>query len=392
VNKFCEFLNDRTDIQKILTLALSADKSDKKIDLFKSLLLNVDVNELYKEAKVDEVDSHIADMMMNSGIKLEGIWQNSYNSVNVEITNLMNEIDRIALELSKNKIKIVALKNAGIARCIYTNYASSPMGDIDLLISAKDFYGAHQLILEKLGYTFKFRSNFEDENIDDAFRGGGTEYYKVVDGYKVWLELQWRPIAGRWIQPENEPNGDMLINNSIEVQGSNIRILNPEDNLLQVSLHTAKHSYVRAPGFRLHSDVDRVVRFQKIDWQIFVNKVINLRIKTAVYFSLFFAKELLNTPIPEFVFDKLNPSWYRKIIIFSFIKKAGIFNQKKKKFSKIGYILFNLLLYDTLMQNFKAIFPSYDSIKIKYPIRNKLQLPYFYILRIKDLIFKRAKL
>ena len=53
---------------------------------------------------------------------------------------------------------------------------------------------------------------------------------------------------------------------SLEVNGSNVRILAPEDNLLQVALHTAKHSYVRAPGFRLHSDVDRVVRFQSIDW------------------------------------------------------------------------------------------------------------------------------
>ena len=37
----------------------------------------------------------------------------------------MKELDKIALELSKNKIKTVALKNAGIARAIYTNYASS---------------------------------------------------------------------------------------------------------------------------------------------------------------------------------------------------------------------------------------------------------------------------
>ena len=75
--KFWKFLNDKTVIQTILTLALSADKSDEKIDLFKSLLLNVDINELYRQAKVDEVDSHVAEMMMNSGIELEKIWQQS---------------------------------------------------------------------------------------------------------------------------------------------------------------------------------------------------------------------------------------------------------------------------------------------------------------------------
>ena len=389
---FWKFLSDRTDIQTILTLALSADKSDEKIDLFKSLLLNVDINELYRKAKVDEVDSHVAEMMICSGIELESMWQSSYNNVVTKISNLMNELDRIASELSKNKIKIVALKNAGIARGIYTNYASSPMGDIDLLISKKDFRSAHELILKKLGYTFKFRSEYETEDLDYAFKAGGTEYYKIIDGNKIWLELQWRPIAGRWIQPHNEPNGNELIRNSISIKDSPVKILAPEDNLLQVALHTAKHSYVRAPGFRLHSDVDRVIRFQQIDWSHFENIVLKLKLKTAVYFSLFFAKNLLGTPIPEEVLKKLRPTWYREIIIRHYIKKAGIFNQKNKKFTKFGYIIFNLALYDTVYENLKAIFPPFDSIKIKYPITKKSQLPYFYILRLKDLLLKRAKL
>ena len=390
--KFWKFLNNRTDIQEIMTLALSADKSDEKIDLFKNLLLNVDMNELYREAKVDEVDSHVAEMMMNSGIELERMWQKSYNSVDIKITNLMNELDRIALELLKNKIKIVALKNAGIARGIYSNYASSPMGDIDLLISTKDFHSAHKLILEKLGYTFKFRSEFEFEDLDYAFRAGGTEYYKIINGHKVWLELQWRPIAGRWIQAHNEPNGNELMRNSISIKNSSVKILAPEDNLLQVALHTAKHSYVRAPGFRLHSDVDRIIRFQQIDWLHFENIVLKLKLKTAVYFSLFFAKSLLGTPIPEEVLKKLSPIWYREIIIRYYVKKAGVYNQENKKFTKFGYIIFNLALYDTFSENLKAIFPPFDSLKIKYPITKKSQLPYFYILRLKDLLLKRAKL
>ena len=390
--KFWKFLNDKTVIQTILTLALSADKSDEKIDLFKSLLLNVDINELYRQAKVDEVDSHVAEMMMNSGIELEKIWQQSHNRVNTQTKNLMKELDKIALELSKNKIKTVALKNAGIARAIYTNYASSPMGDIDLLINTEDFHKAHELIIEKLGYTFKFRSEFEVEDLDEAFRSGGTEYYKNIDGYKVWLELQWRPIAGRWIQPHNEPDGKKLMRNSINIKNSSVKILAPEDNLLQVALHTAKHSYVRSPGFRLHSDVDRIIRFQEIDWSHFESLVLKLKLKTAVYFSLFFAKNLLDTPIPKNVLKKLKPTWYREIVISHYIKKAGIYNHKNKKFTKFGYIMFNLALYDNFNENLKAIFPPFDSLKVKYPITKKSQLPYFYILRLKDLVLKRAKL
>ena len=380
------------EYKEILCLALSGKHIDEKVIQLKKTWSLIIEESLFHYAQVDEVASHIAYILKSSDLKYASFWDKVYQDTDHCITVLMDVLEEVASKLKENKIEIVALKNAGIAKAIYKNNACSPMGDLDLLVRSKDFRQAHELILNDLGFTFKFRSEFEEEDLEEAFRGGGTEYYKIVEGYKVWLELQWRPIAGRWIQPHNEPNGDKLMDNCIEVENSDVRILSPEDNLLQVALHTAKHSYVRAPGFRLHSDVDRVVRFQSIDWIKFENKVCDLELKTAVYFSLFFAKELLDTPIPKTVLINLNPVWFRRKAIHYFITKAGIYNQKRKKFTRIGYILFNLSLYDSLGENFKAIFPPFDSLKIKYPITRKSHLPYYYVLRIKDLLFKRAKL
>ena len=380
------------EYKEILCLALSGKHIDEKVIQLKKTWSLIIEESLFHYAQVDEVASHIAYILKSSDLKYASFWDKVYQDTDHCITVLMDVLEEVASKLKENKIEIVALKNAGIAKAIYKNNACSPMGDLDLLVRSKDFRQAHELILNDLGFTFKFRSEFEEEDLEEAFRGGGTEYYKIVEGYKVWLELQWRPIAGRWIQPHNEPNGDKLMDNCIEVENSDVRILSPEDNLLQVALHTAKHSYVRAPGFRLHSDVDRVVRFQSIDWIKFENKVCDLELKTAVYFSLFFAKELLDTPIPKTVLINLNPVWFRRKAIHYFITKAGIYNQKRKKFTRIGYILFNLSLYDSLGENFKAIFPPFDSLKIKYPITRKRHLPYYYVLRIKDLLFKRAKL
>ena len=376
----------------IFNIALSSKEIEDKVKFLEKEWTKIDENLLFEYAKTDEITSHITYILKDSNIGYQSIWNKDYEDVEKRISVLMNTLEEVALKLKDSRIDIVALKNAGIAKAIYKNNACSPMGDLDLLVKSSDFNKAHEIILNELGFTFKFRSEFEEENLEEAFRGGGTEYFKIVDGYKVWLELQWRPIAGRWIQPHNEPNGNDLMDNAIEVEGTAVKILSPEDNLLQVALHTAKHSYVRAPGFRLHSDVDRIVRFQDINWELFVNKVNKLQLKTAVYFSLYYAKYLLETPIPEFIFIKLNPSWYRSKVIRYYIYKAGIYNQKKKKFSKIGYILFNLSLYDSLSENLKAIFPPFESLKIKYPINSKIQLPYYYCIRIKDLLFKRAKL
>lgn len=378
--------------KNILNLSLSSKSLKDKVNSINVLWPKIDEDKLYAYASKDEVSSHIAFILKSTKIKYKDFWNKDFEKIESRITILMNTLEQIALKLKEYSIEIVALKNAGIAKGIYNNNACSPMGDLDLLVRTTDFRKAHEIILNELDFIFKFRSEFEDADLDDAFRGGGTEYYKLVNGYKVWLELQWRPIAGRWIQPHNEPNGDELMYNSIGIKNSSVKILAPEDNLLQVALHTAKHSYVRAPGFRLHSDVDRVIRFQQIDWLHFENKVLKLKLKTAVYFSLFFAKELLSTPVPKEVLKKLRPTWYREKIIKYYIKRAGIYNQKNKKFTRIGYIIFNLALYDTIGENLKAIFPPFNSIKIKYPIKNKWQLPYFYLLRLKDLLLKRAKL
>ena len=375
-----------------MNLALSGKPIQDKVATLSDLWSKIEESDLFKHAQVDEVASHIAFILKESKIQYASYWDQEYKKVNHRITVFMEELDEVSRELKKNNIEIVALKNAGITKSIFKNNACSPMGDLDLLIRCKDFNYAHKIILEKLGYKFKFRSEFEEEDLDEAFRSGGTEYYKDVQDYKIWLELQWRPIAGRWIQPHNEPNGDELMDNSTQAEGSDVRVLSPEDNLLQVALHTAKHSYVRAPGFRLHSDVDRIVRFQKVNWDVFEKKVRELKLKTAVYFSLFFAKKLLDTPIPKTVLTSLKPSLFRKTLIQFMIKKAGIYNQNKKKFTRIGYIVFNLSLYDSLGEIFKAIFPPFDSLKIKYPINKKFHLPYYYVLRIKDLLLKRAKL
>ena len=47
----------------------------------------------------------------------------------------MNELDKVGEILNLENINLLALKNTGIARGIYDEFAESPMGDIDILIS-----------------------------------------------------------------------------------------------------------------------------------------------------------------------------------------------------------------------------------------------------------------
>lgn len=330
-------------------------------------------------------------LLMSERIRLSpnSRWISSHSENHTRLSAYLQELDRIADELNHQGIRLLALKNGGIARGIYSCPGCCPMGDLDTLIERRHFRQAHEILLRN-GYTFKFRSALEVEDLDQAEASGGGEYWKLLpNGEKFWLELQWRPVAGRWIRPDQEPSAEELMTRSVPIPGTAVRLLAPEDNLLQVCLHTAKHSYVRAPGFRLHLDVERIVHGQIVDWQVFLERVEKLQVKTAVYFSLAIPKELFDTPIPEAVLARLRPSAWKDRLISRMIARAGLFNPNERKFSRVGYIFFNILLYDDLGGLLRSVFPSGEWMRKRYSIRQGWQYPYYYARRLVDLALRR---
>ena len=348
-------------------------------------------NVFWEMAKNNRVESIVAHTLMDVLGKdnIPSHWVKAHDENFNRISAYLAELDYIADKLTEKGIFLIILKNGGIARHIYPCPGCCPMGDLDVLVEKKYFQIAHQVLMTH-GFHFEFRSSLEEADINAAEKNGGAEYWKILpNGDKLWFELQWRAVAGRWIRPEQEPSTKDLMRRSISVSGTTVRILSPEDNLLQVSLHTAKHSYVRAPGMRLHTDVDRIVRYQLIDWNVFLKYVLDLQVETAVYFSLIIPKALFGTLIPDEVLTRLKPPAWKAKLISSWLKKAGLFNPDERKFGKLKYILFNILLYDDFNGLWKAVFPEKKWMKERYGFKNNLLLPAYYVRRLKDLLFRR---
>jgi len=344
-------------------------------------------------AKINLVEPIVAHSLINvlGEERVPSHWQHSHNESCQRISAYLSELDRIAGILAEYNIPLIALKNGGIARAIYHCTGCCPMGDLDVLVDEKHFKDAHHILLSE-GYHFEFRSPLENAELEEAEKLGGAEYRKTLpDGKNLWFELQWRAVAGKWIRPDQEPTAQELIARSIPISGTAVRLLSPEDNLLQVSLHTAKHSYIRHPGFRLHLDVDRIVRTQQVDWDIFMKRVLSFKVKTPVYFSLAIPKVLFGTPIPNNVLTILKPSLLKEEIISRWLQKADLFNPDAPKFGRLGYIIFTVMLYDDWTGIFKGIFPERDWMRKQYRFKSKFLLPYYYISRLVNLIFKRLK-
>lgn len=342
-------------------------------------------------AEAHELQGHVAHAL---GDKAEPVWRQAHRETQRRIGCFLEELDRIADSFWREGIALVALKNAGIARALHPCPGCCPMGDLDVLVHRHDFPAAHEILLQE-GYQLATRDPSEPHDLDAAELTGGAEYLRQLpSGDSLWFELQWRPVAGRWIRPDQEPDGSLLLERSHAVAGSRVRILSPADNLLQVALHTAKHSYVRAPGLRLHTDVDRIVHHTEahgppLNWDAFVSQVCRTRVKTAVYFSLRIPRDLLGTRIPQDVLRALQPAGWRRCEIQRRIRQAGLTGPEGRKFGRLGYLLFNLLLYDDLRGVARAAFPAREWMRRRYGAVSAGQLSYWYGRRLWDLVVRR---
>ena len=166
-----------------------------------------------------------------------------------------------------------------------------------------------------------------------------------------------------------------------------MRLLAPEDNLLQIALHTAKHSYVRAPGFRLHTDVDRIVRRQVLNWDLFLARVLSLGVKTPVFFSLAIPRSLFGVPIPDKVLSQLQPHPWKLALITGWLHRLlGLFNPDEPKFGLAGFVLFTALLYDDLKGLWRGLFPGKDWMRAHYRFQRSWLLPYYYGRRLRRIL------
>lgn len=376
---------------RLIYLCVKEYPSNDELDRIKYLFNKLNEKQFLLIAIEHEVEGICYTNIVKAGIKPHSLhFYRSYKDTSEKIKFYLNEIEKIAKSIGKDNNEIILLKNAGIAAVYSDDLGKCPMGDIDLLVKQNEFINIHNNIIRS-GFILKFRNPNEKATIKYITETGNSEYFKDLNIGRMWLEMSVRSVSGRWIRPDQEPRNEVLFKTAIKYK-ENIKILCPEYNLLQVCLHTAKHSFMRAPGFRLHLDVERIVKNSNIDWSKFVKIVNEYNVKTPVYFSLIIPMELFSTPIPLFVMNALRPNIIREKYIYSVLKRVDIMHPHKKKFSKIKFAIFHIMLYESFQEIFKALFPSVDYVQEMYSIKTLTGLVKYYIRRIRDIVFRRSSI
>ena len=202
-----------------------------------------------------------------------------------------SELGRIVDYLGGKHMRAVPYKGPVLAESVYGDLALRTFSDLDFLISPADFERAKQSLAD-LGYR-------PAEELTPAFerlwlRKG---YERSFDGAagKNLVELQWGVLP--YFYAVDLAIDDLLARSGqTSLSGGEVSCLSPEDSLLVLCLHAAKHLWTRLIWL---NDIAETLRTRTIDYTLLLPRAHSLGIVRMMGVSFWLAEHLLGAVIPQ---------------------------------------------------------------------------------------------
>jgi hypothetical protein len=207
------------------------------------------------------------------------------------------ELIRILDCLDAHGIAAIPYKGPVLAETVYGDLGLREFSDLDLLVRSVDVLRAKDA-LTGLGYVPGSQFTVAEER--ECLRSG---YEFVFDGPagRNLLEIQWA-ILPRFYAVDLDLNGLFDRASLASVGGKTVKALSPEDLLLALCVHAAKHAWIRLCWLR---DIAGVVQSQSLNWDLVSQRAKMLGVDRMLGISLLLASRLLGASIP----DSLTGKW-----------------------------------------------------------------------------------
>jgi len=207
------------------------------------------------------------------------------------------ELFRILDCLEADGIRAIPYKGPVLAETVYGDLALRDFSDLDVLLHPCDVPRAKSA-LERLGYT---PSTNLSPALARAYLAIGYEYTFDGPAGRHLLEVQWN-IVPRFYAVDFSMDRLFESSSSTTLAGRVVRSLSPEDLLLTLSVHAAKHAWIRLRWLR---DIAGVLKSPQLNWGAVEQCAHDLGIWRMVGVSLVLAHRLLEADLPDAVRQKL---------------------------------------------------------------------------------------
>jgi hypothetical protein len=200
------------------------------------------------------------------------------------------ELVRITDQCEKKQLRAIPYKGPLLAESAYGDVALRNFGDLDFLISPADFARARQALGE-LGY----RPSSELSPAVERFwlRNGYERAFDSAAG-KYLVELQWG-VLPHFYAVDLQVDDLLVRSRSTSLGGRDVPGLSPEDSLLVLCLHAAKHLWMRLIWV---CDIAETMRTQAIDWAVVFARARELGVLRIMGVNFWLAQRLLDCPLP----------------------------------------------------------------------------------------------
>src|SRR5213593_462492 len=203
---------------------------------------------------------------------------------------LTRELLRIIECFESHGIRALAYKGPALAQILYGNVTSRQFADLDILVSPDDLPKVRACLAE-LGYEASLKLPPREER---AYIAAGYELVFDLGEHRNLVEIQWR-ILPRFYAVDF--NIERLFDRAIAVDlcGRAVRTLCPEDLMLVLCAHAAKHAWTQLSWIR---EIGELSKSLQLDWDAIFNTAERFGICRILAVRLTLANNLLGTEIP----------------------------------------------------------------------------------------------
>src|ERR1700722_13019538 len=201
------------------------------------------------------------------------------------------ELIRILDCLDDLGVETIPYKGIVLSEVYYGDMAMRQSGDIDLFVRSRDVARIKESVLA-LGYAPRVA-------IPDAawpnYLASGYECTFDGPAGQNFLELHWA-VQPRFYAVDFDMDEVFQRAVDVTVAGRDMKTLSPEDLLLVLSVHAAKHVWERLIWL---SDIARIIKLKHLDWAAMQCRARESGIERILHITLLLTNRLLAEPIPE---------------------------------------------------------------------------------------------
>ncbi len=229
----------------------------------------------------------------------------------VRNAQLAEDLDEVVAALHQADVEVIVLKGGALAWTVYADPAQRPMTDLDLLVRPKQMTQAG-VVLDAIGFHLSGSPANRMLPFQQQF-GGGIDRQRSRYGRIMRLDVQHHLVGVDFVRHAFPVDTDALwaAARPLPLRRSQALQLAPEDMLLHLCLHPALHDGYAGP-LLWYVDMDNVIRANTKDnadpfWARFVERATRFRVRTVAAYSLAASRRLVDTPVPDAVFQALAP-------------------------------------------------------------------------------------